>query len=61
LAPAKTPAVFSRSWLLENGTKTGSIDFARNSRADQIVVDIYNAVNPNMKVRALQKVAKDVE
>lgn len=55
------PAEISRSWLLVNGTKTESFDAARNSRADQIILDIEDAVDPKMKGQALEDVARWLE
>jgi citrate lyase subunit beta/citryl-CoA lyase len=55
------PAEISRSWLLVNGTKVDSFDSARNSRADQIILDIEDAVDPKVKGQALEEVARWLE
>ncbi|GAA2750005.1 HpcH/HpaI aldolase/citrate lyase family protein [Amnibacterium kyonggiense] len=39
----------ARSWLLVNGTRTDTFDAARASRADQIILDIEDAVDPAKK------------
>ena len=36
----------ARSWLLVNGARTELFDSAHDSRADQIVLDIEDAVDP---------------
>ena len=55
------PAEISRSWLLVNGTKTETFDLAANSRADQIILDIEDAVDPKHKPAALEAVANWLE
>ena len=55
------PAEISRSWLLVNGTKTETFDVAANSRADQIILDIEDAVDPKHKPAALEAVATWLE
>lgn len=50
------PAI-SRSWLLVNGAKPELFDRAAVSKADQIVLDIEDAVDPSHKLRALDDVA----
>lgn len=46
------PAEISRSWLLVSGTRTSEFDIAAKSRADQIVLDIEDAVDPKLKAGA---------
>jgi citrate lyase subunit beta/citryl-CoA lyase len=50
------PAI-SRSWLLVNGARSELFDKAAATRADQIVLDIEDAVDPSHKLRALDDVA----
>ena len=45
-------AEIARSWLLVPGTKPESFDAAAASRADQIVLDIEDAVDPKRKPKA---------
>jgi citrate lyase subunit beta/citryl-CoA lyase len=47
----------ARSWLLVNATKTHLFDEAQASRADQIVLDIEDAVDPALKPKAREDVA----
>ena len=42
----------ARSWLLVNGARTEGFDEAYESRADQIVLDIEDAVDPARKPEA---------
>ena len=42
----------ARSWLLVNGARTELFDTAHESRADQIVLDIEDAVDPGRKPEA---------
>lgn len=49
-------AEISRSWLLVSATKRNTFDSAWNSRADQIVLDIEDAVDPKLKATALADV-----
>ena len=42
----------ARSWLLVNGARTELFDPAHDSRADQIVLDIEDAVDPARKAEA---------
>ncbi|AMM21934.1 aldolase [Frondihabitans sp. PAMC 28766] len=51
-------AEIARSWLLVNATKTDSFDAAARSRADQIVLDIEDAVDPKAKPEARDGVVK---
>ena len=46
----------ARSWLLVNGNHDEAFDRAANSRADQIVLDIEDAVDPSDKDAARGKV-----
>lgn len=55
------PAEISRSWLLVNGTKVETFDAAAASRADQIILDIEDAVDPKHKPAALESVATWLE
>lgn len=55
------PAEISRSWLLVNGTKSETFDLAANSRADQVILDIEDAVDPKHKPAALEAVANWLE
>jgi citrate lyase subunit beta/citryl-CoA lyase len=45
-------AEIARSWLLVAGTRPESFDSAEASRADQIILDIEDAVDPGLKDRA---------
>lgn len=49
-------AEISRSWLLVNGLNDGQFDDAASSRADQVILDIEDAVDPKNKAEALGKV-----
>ncbi|MEP6479473.1 MAG: CoA ester lyase [Rhodoglobus sp.] len=46
------PAEIARSWLLVSATRPESFDVAHSSRADQIVLDIEDAVDPALKPKA---------
>ena len=46
------PAEIARSWLLVSATRTDTFDSAFRSRADQIVLDIEDAVDPKLKPKA---------
>ncbi|MFM1950346.1 MAG: hypothetical protein RL418_33 [Actinomycetota bacterium] len=46
----------SRSWLLVNGWQQSQLDQVKNSRADQVIVDIEDAVDPQNKAAARQQV-----
>lgn len=48
----------ARSWLLVNGARTELFDSAHDSRADQIVLDIEDAVDPARKPAARQDVVE---
>lgn len=50
------PADIARSWLLVPGTRPEQFDVALASRADQIVLDIEDAVDPKLKPAARQDV-----
>src|SRR6185312_13925479 len=55
MAPsAETPvsADIARSWLLINGAHSDTFDKAAQSRADQIILDIEDAVDPQAKPTA---------
>ena len=55
--PRPINATLARSWLLVNGTRTDLFDTAEQSDADQIVLDIEDAVDPKLKRSALLDVA----
>ena len=46
----------SRSWLLVNGLREELFDGAAKSRADEVILDVEDAVDPKYKAEALQKV-----
>jgi citrate lyase subunit beta/citryl-CoA lyase len=48
----------ARSWLLVNGTRTDAFDDAYASRADQVILDIEDAVDPARKDQAREDVAR---
>jgi len=50
-------AEISRSWLLVAATRPETFDAAENSRADQIVLDVEDAVDPGLKGKARSDVA----
>jgi citrate lyase subunit beta/citryl-CoA lyase len=50
------PAVLARSWLLVAGTRPEEFELAKKSRADQIILDIEDAVDPAAKPRARRDV-----
>jgi citrate lyase subunit beta/citryl-CoA lyase len=50
-------ADIARSWLLVNATKPELFDGAVNSRADAIILDIEDAVDPSQKPTARKQVA----
>ena len=54
-------AEISRSWLLVNGAKTEEFDAAAATKADQIVLDIEDAVDPSQKAQSRAAVAKWLE
>lgn len=47
----------SRSWLLVNGLSQEQLDSVPESRADQVIIDIEDAVDPVNKDRAREQVA----
>lgn len=47
----------ARSWLLVNATRPEIFDAAEKSRADQIILDVEDAVDPRAKPQALADVA----
>ena len=56
--PTRTvSAEISRSWLLVAATKPDTFDAAETSRADQIILDIEDAVDPRLKDQARSDVA----
>ena len=52
------PAEIARSWLLVSATRTDTFDSAYRSRADQIVLDIEDAVDPKLKPKAREDVVE---
>jgi citrate lyase subunit beta/citryl-CoA lyase len=50
--PVVPEAEIARSWLLVNGTRVDIFDSSRASRADQTVIDIEDAVDPGLKLKA---------
>ena len=52
------PAEIARSWLLVSATRTDTFDSAFSSRADQIVLDIEDAVDPKLKPKAREDVVE---
>jgi len=50
--PAAVEPDIARSWLLVNATRVHDFDAALASRADQVVLDIEDAVDPALKGRA---------
>jgi citrate lyase subunit beta/citryl-CoA lyase len=50
------PAEIARSWLLVNAMKTEQFDSAAGSRADAIILDIEDAVDPSQKDAARDNV-----
>jgi citrate lyase subunit beta/citryl-CoA lyase len=53
----EVPADISRSWMLVPGTAPDTFDRAASSRADQIILDIEDAVDPKLKPQAREDVA----
>lgn len=51
-------AEIARSWLLVPGTQTDRFEAAQNSRADQVVYDIEDAVDPQLKATARRDVVE---
>ena len=51
------PAEISRSWLLVPGTAADRFERAQRSRADQIILDVEDAVDPAAKPGARTTVA----
>jgi citrate lyase subunit beta/citryl-CoA lyase len=52
------PAEISRSWLLVNGLHQDRFTPAATSRADQVILDIEDAVDPKFKGEARDMVVK---
>ncbi|UGQ39607.1 HpcH/HpaI aldolase/citrate lyase family protein [Rhodococcus aetherivorans] len=61
IAPRTIDARIARSWLLVNGGRTDLFDQAERSCADQIVLDIEDAVDPQRKSSAREDVAAWLE
>ena len=57
----EVPADISRSWMLVPGTAPDSFDRAAASRADQIILDVEDAVDPKLKPQAIEDVAQWLE
>jgi citrate lyase subunit beta/citryl-CoA lyase len=53
-----TGAEIARSWLLVNGSRTETFDPSRASSADQVVLDIEDAVDPKIKPAAREQVVE---
>ena len=56
-APREVSAEIARSWLLVAGTRPETFAAAEASRADQIILDIEDAVDPGLKDAARDDVA----
>lgn len=56
-APRTVSAEISRSWLLVAATRPETFDAAERSRADQIILDVEDAVDPGLKDQARSDVA----
>ncbi len=54
----EVPAELARSWLLVNAADPDSFDRLQTSRADQVVLDIEDAVDPTNKPAAREAVAE---
>ncbi|RZL77287.1 MAG: CoA ester lyase [Rhodococcus sp. (in: high G+C Gram-positive bacteria)] len=59
--PRTVAAEIARSWLLVNATRTDTFDTAHQSCADQIVLDIEDAVDSTAKPTARADVARWLE
>ena len=57
----EVPADISRSWMLVPGTAPDTFDRAAASRADQIILDVEDAVDPKLKPQAIEDVAQWLE
>lgn len=51
-SPRSVSAEIARSWLLVAATRPESFDAAEQSRADQIILDVEDAVDPGLKDKA---------
>lgn len=56
-APRTVSAEIARSWLLVAATRPDDFDAAEASRADQIILDVEDAVDPGLKGSARDDVA----
>ncbi|MBX3098516.1 MAG: CoA ester lyase [Salinibacterium sp.] len=56
-APRTVSAEIARSWLLVAATLPDTFDAAEASRADQIIIDVEDAVDPRLKSSARSDVA----
>ncbi|MCU1409852.1 MAG: CoA ester lyase [Rhodoglobus sp.] len=57
-APRTVSAEIARSWLLVAATRPADFDAAEASRADQIILDVEDAVDPGLKGKARDDVAQ---
>ncbi|MFC3961459.1 HpcH/HpaI aldolase/citrate lyase family protein [Nocardia jiangsuensis] len=55
------PATVARTWLLVSAASPGALDESAHSEADQIVLDIEDAVDPTGKPAARSAVARRLE
>ena len=58
MSKKKIDPAISRSWMLVNGAKPELFDAAAKAKADQIILDVEDAVDPKQKVAALESVAE---
>ena len=56
MSKKKIDPAISRSWMLVNGAKPELFDAAAKSKADQIILDVEDAVDPKLKPQALADV-----
>ncbi len=56
-APRDVSAEIARSWLLVAATRPDDFDAAEGSRADQIILDVEDAVDPRLKGAARDDIA----
>jgi citrate lyase subunit beta/citryl-CoA lyase len=58
MSKKKIDPAISRSWMSVNGAKPELFDAVAKSKADQIILDVEDAVDPKQKVSALESVAE---
>lgn len=58
LHPDTIPSALSRSWLLVSGRNTTRFDEAAAGAADEVILDIEDAVDPSKKAAAREDVAR---